>query len=80
MFETEGGYDAIAPAFARQLERENRELLEALEYLMEMTEPPERDCHCHIVAPCGWCEECGGVHDAHQQARAAIAKAEGREE
>ena len=54
------------------------ELLAALEYLMEMTEPPERNCACHLSPPCGWCTEYAGVADAHDAAERAIAKARGQ--
>lgn len=53
------------------------ELLAALTFLMEVTEPPERNCSCHISPPCGWCVEYSQVAEAHEQAKAAIAKATG---
>lgn len=57
---------------ARALAAENERLRDALINLMEMTEPPERDCSCHIAPPCAWCVEYGGVSEAHDDASAAL--------
>lgn len=48
---------------------------EALEFLLEVTEPPERNCSCHLNPPCGDCVDYGAIRDAHAQARAALTPA-----
>jgi hypothetical protein len=50
-----------------------RAVVEALEFVLEMSEPPERNCACHLSPPCGWCEEYAGIAEAHDFARAALA-------
>ena len=51
-----------------------REAMEALQWLREVTEPPDRNCSCHLSAPCGWCEQHAAVAEAHEEARATLAK------
>ena len=51
-----------------------REAAEALQWLREVTEPPDRNCSCHRSAPCGWCEQYAAVAEAHEEARATLAK------
>ena len=51
-----------------------REAMEALQWLREVTEPPDRNCSCHRSAPCGWCEQYAAVAEAHEEARATLAK------
>lgn len=48
-------------------------LVEALRGLMEVTEPPEANCSCHIAPPCSDCVDYAAVREAHEVARAAIA-------
>lgn len=57
----------------RELTTQRDELLEALEHLMEMTEPPEPNCSCHTNPPCNDCIEYGGLREAWEGARGAIA-------
>lgn len=51
-----------------------REAVEALQWLREVTEPPDRNCSCHRSAPCGWCEQHAAVAEAHEETRATLAK------
>ena len=51
-----------------------REAMDALQWLREVTEPPDRNCSCHRSAPCGWCEQHAAVAEAHEEARATLAK------
>ena len=51
-----------------------REAMEALQWLREVTEPPDRNCSCHRSAPCGWCEQHAAVAEAHEETRATLAK------
>ena len=51
-----------------------REAMDALQWLREVTEPPDRNCSCHRSAPCGWCEEHAAVAEAHEETRATLAK------
>lgn len=48
-------------------------LVEALRGLMEVTEPPEANCSCHIAPPCGDCVDYAAVREAHEVAHAALA-------
>lgn len=56
------------------------DLASALELLIECIEPPAPDCSCHIAPPCGDCTEYGGVREAIESARSAIARATNSEE
>jgi len=51
-----------------------KDAMMALDALMEVTEPPERNCSCHINPPCGWCVEYEMVAIEHKRARATLAK------
>ena len=51
-----------------------REAMNALQWLREVTEPPDRNCSCHRSAPCGWCEQHAAVAEAHEETRATLAK------
>ena len=51
-----------------------REAMDALQWLREVTEPPDRNCSCHRSAPCGWCEQHAAVAEAHEETRATLAK------
>jgi hypothetical protein len=56
------------------------DLLSALEDFLDMAqEPPEANCSCHISPPCGDCVDNHGLREAFRNARAAIAKATGKE-
>lgn len=56
------------------------ELLEAIRFFMDMVgEPPESNCSCHIAPPCNDCVEHIGLREAFDVARAAIAKATGKQ-
>lgn len=52
------------------------EAVEAVKILMEMSEPPERNCSCHISPPCGWCIEYAGITEAYEYAASFLAKQE----
>jgi len=52
------------------------EAVEAVKFLMEMSEPPERNCSCHSSPPCGWCTEYAGITEAHEYAASFLAKQE----
>lgn len=54
----------------------NAELLETLKFLLENCYVPDKACSCHINPPCGDCYHNGGLREAMEMARAAIAKAE----
>lgn len=64
--------EVVPASFARTLEQQRDALREALEFLMEMSEPPEKHCTCHLSPPCGWCVDFGGVSEAHENARAIL--------
>ena len=67
----------LVPAMADRLEAQEALLKEAkmaLDALMEVTEPPERNCSCHINSPCGWCVEYEMVAIEHKRASATLAK------
>lgn len=67
----------LVPAMADRLEAQEALLREAvwrLNGLMDVTEPPEGNCTCHIKPPCGWCVEYEMVAEEHKQARATLAK------
>lgn len=54
------------------------QLLNALEYILETTEPPPRkNCRCHINPPCSDCVDYGALREAIEYAQQAIAKAKG---
>lgn len=53
------------------------ELLAATEYLLEVTEPPERDCRCHTNPPCGDCVEYGGLREAREVTSAIVSTLKG---
>jgi hypothetical protein len=54
------------------------DLLSALEFLCEITEPPpESNCSCHLAPPCGDCVEYGALREALAMAEASIKKAKG---
>lgn len=49
-------------------------LAAALERLLEVTDtPPERNCSCHLAPPCGDCTDWGGLREAIEEAKAALA-------
>jgi hypothetical protein len=50
------------------------EAVGCIEFLMEMSEPPERNCRCHISPPCSWCEEYAGIVEARDHSQAFLAK------
>jgi len=52
------------------------EAVEAVNFLMEMSEPPDRNYSCHVAPPCGWCEEYAGIAEAREYAAAFLAKQE----
>ena len=52
------------------------EAVEVVKFLMEMSEPPERNCSCHVSPPCGWCTEYAGITEAHEYATSFLTKQE----
>lgn len=63
----------IAGRRIKELEVQIATLRETLRYLVEMSEPPEPNCSCHICPPCADCVENSGVRDAIKSARSALA-------
>lgn len=68
---------AVQPAHVHPDPRDEviARLVDALNDVMEMTEPPDRNCSCHLCAPCNDCFENAGNRDARKWARAALAAA-----
>lgn len=52
------------------------DLLEACKLLLQTVDVPEANCSCHIAPPCSDCVEHGGLREAIEYAKSAIAKAE----
>ncbi len=72
---SDGGLGAAITAWnTRATDALLREAMEALQWLREVTEPPDRNCSCHRSAPCGWCEQHAAVAEAHEETRATLAK------
>lgn len=62
----------------RQYKTERDELAIALELFLDAVEdPPERNCPCHISAPCNDCVNHSGLREAFSTARAALFKIKG---
>lgn len=75
--ESAGFTDIDNPADAIEIIVSQRDLiLEALKFVLERIEIPDRDCSCHISPPCNDCVDNSGIREAVEFANNAIAKAE----
>ncbi len=45
------------------------ELVSMLTDLLEVTEPPEPNCSCHVRPPCSDCVEYSAIRESHAEAR-----------